>query len=69
VAELVDAEIIPSEIQWYGESPCKILVTHYRFKSCPDYIRFQMSPKALDFFGDESKEGTRPILLIFLLIL
>jgi hypothetical protein len=28
-----------------------------------------MSPKALDFFGDESKEGTRPILLIFLLIL
>jgi len=37
VAELVDAEIIPSEIQWYGESPCKILDTHYRFESCPDY--------------------------------
>ena len=34
---MVDADIIPSEIQWYGESPCKILVTHYRFESCPDY--------------------------------
>ena len=37
VAELVDAEIILSEIQWCGESPRKILVTHYKFESCPDY--------------------------------
>ena len=36
---MVDADIIPSEIQWYGESPCKILVTHYRVESCPDYAK------------------------------
>ena len=33
----LDADIILSENQWRGESPHKILVTHYRFESCPDY--------------------------------
>ena len=34
---MVDADIIPSENQWCGECPRKILDTHYRFESCPDY--------------------------------
>ena len=34
---MVDADIILSENQWRGECPHKILDTHYRFESCPDY--------------------------------